>query len=293
MNSRRVLGLILLGSVLVACGGGGGSDLDGGGSAPVTATALFDNEAEAKAIVQEVVVADAAPEILIFDVFSEFNDFDGSTVTCASGGNFEVVPGVPSTVTFNNCVDLSDGALPTLEGTFNGQIAFEFSGTAPDAEISLTFSNFSWDSPAGLFEIGGAVAWMYDENGAMVSETYTADRLIFSNDNFVSSIPDLMFAYEYLANNTTQLNISGAIEDLSPANPVFEGMAVFETISNLVLQNATQEVSGGEFVVYGADNSSIRVSDSSVIGQATVEISYADGSGIPAETVVWLWSDLR
>lgn len=289
--SARITSGLLAAFAVAACGGGSDGGIGGGGPAPANATAEFSTTPEALAIVREVAVADAAPEILIFDVLLAFDELDPAlSIACSNpGGTAQLVPGTRQALDFSNCIDLSDG-ITTIEGTLNGAIEYEF-GT--DSQMALEFidvsyRNFSWDSPAGFFEIDGDVSFESAVNTNSVVETITSDNLVFSNDGFAISIPSLLVVNQFFDDDTDRISFSGALQDISAVNPIFMGLAVYESEEDLVYDIVADDITAGSFVVYGIDGSTIRVRDATAANQASYEIDF-DGDGTVDDSGTWTW----
>ena len=197
--SARIASGLCAAFALAGCGGGSDGGIGGGGPAPGSATAEFSTTAEALAIVREVAVADAAPEFLI-DLLP-FDELDAAlNIGCSNpGGSAQIVPGAPTVIEFNNCIDPSDG-LTSIEGTLNGTIEYEFGFDSQVALefIEVSYRDFSWDSSVlGLFEIDGDVGFESVDNLENVVFTITSNNLIFSNDGFAISIPSLLVVNQF------------------------------------------------------------------------------------------------
>ncbi len=289
--SARIASGLIVAFAVSACGGGSDGGIGGGGPAPVNATAEFSTTPEALAIVREVAVADAAPEILIFDVLFAFDELDTAlNIACSNpGGTAQLVLGTRQVLDFSNCIDLSDG-VTTIEGTLNGTIEYEF-GT--DSQMALEFidvsyRDFSWDSPVGLFEIDGDVSFESVVNTNNVVETITSDNLVFSNDGFAISIPSLLVVNQFFDDDTDRISFNGALQDISAVNPIFMGLAVYQSEDDLVYDIAADDITAGSFVVFGLDGSTIRVRDSVATNEATYEIDF-DGDGVVDASGTWTW----
>ena len=121
-----------------------------------------------------------------------------------------------------------------------------------------------------------------------VVETITSNNLIFSNDGFAISIPSLLVVNQFFDDDTDRISFNGALQDISAVNPIFMGLAVYESQEDLIYDIVADDITAGSFVVFGVDGSTIRVRDAAAANEATYEIDF-DGDGVADESGTWTW----
>jgi hypothetical protein len=285
----------LVATLLVACGGGGGggggSGGNGGGAASATATITADN---AEDIIRAVGASTEIAQGLFLGLVLGLDSVSASTAKTAAqnkinsgfkalidtaiisqgvaasgaqpGVQFSVVAlcssgsadvnesGTSITFDFNNCVDFFYDGI-SFPGITNGVLKIEVlsANTLQDFVVRLTWTEFSSDFEDEMFMADGSMTMDYFETNNSIQFDFSANQFDYTENSESASLTNFVYNFLFTLTEITE-DGSGGVESSN-----YTGLVYFDITSDFVTSIDDIWPTSGQIILYGINNTKIRV----------------------------------
>lgn len=284
--------------ILTACGGGGGFNGSDNTTGPaIEATAVFSSEADAKSIAQTAVRTVPNLTGWITRLYFEYQVFDftsGAGLSCSNGSDkvqvsIDSANNFRTQIDFFDCITLSQGS-ESINETLNGTVTIDESVAG---EISFTFSGYNYSDPDVTVDGDILLRFVTQANEQSIDLeitefSYSSSSLVLSTLSEVFHQALDVYASAALVDLEEQADYTEGAFDV-PLSTAFvtSGIYTFITEVPISFDPDVGEYVAGTLIINGANNSYIRVTDSTVAGKADVTVDY-DGDG-PGNQFAYQW----